>query len=203
MPSHRIRKSGQRLQDEAGCQKPSMIVRPRKRKTMRHLHVKNVTAKAQFATRGGRRYRYRLEITKHDASKAPKTACVVMQNPSYAGEEAADKSVQFMEKNVFELGLPEFKDVERLIVVNQFARIQTNDFVGLPSDIGPKNDQAIEFALEESKIIIIGWGVGNRFEARKKFVLGLLKRMRGKKLYQTRMHPSRGRYAQFIQPLSL
>ncbi len=168
---------------------------------MRHLHVKNVTVKAQFAR--GRRYRYRLEITKIGAAKAPKTACVVMQNPSYAGEEAADKSVQFMEKNVFELGLPEFKDVERLIVVNQFARIQTNDFVGLPSDIGRKNDQAIEFALKESKIIIIGWGVGNRFEARKEFVLGLLKRMRSKKLYQTRMHPSRGRYAQFIQPLSL
>jgi hypothetical protein len=169
---------------------------------MRHLHIKNVTAKAQFATEGGFQYRYRLEITKVGASRSPKTACVVMQNPSCAGEEKADKSVQFMEKNVFELGLPEFKGVERLIVVNQFARIQTKNFVGLPRDIGAKNNKAVETALEESEIIIIGWGVGNRFEAQREFVLGLLKRMRGKRLYKTKMHPSRGRYAEFIQPLS-
>lgn len=170
---------------------------------MHYSHIKNVTAKAQFATEGDLRYRYRLEISKVGASRFPKTACVVMQNPSYAGEEESDKSVRFMERNVFELGLPEFKGVERLVVVNQFARIQTNDFVGLPSDIGEENDKAIEAALEESEIIIIGWGVSNRFEARKKFVLGLLKHMGSKHLYETRMHPSRGRYAGFIQPLSI
>jgi hypothetical protein len=170
---------------------------------MRHLHIKNVIAKAHFATEGSLRYRYRLEITKIGASRFPKTACVVMQNPSYAGEDEADKSVQFMEKNVFERGLPEFKGVERLIVVNQFARIQTNDFVGLPSDIGTKNDKAIESALEDSEIIIIGWGSSNRFGERKEFVLGLLKRMHGKQIYKTKMHPSRGRYAEFIQPLSI
>ena len=95
------------------------------------------------------------------------------------------------------------RGVERLIVVNQFARVQTNDFEGLPSDIGPGNNRAIAAALKESQIIIIGWGVGNRFEARKKWVLDLLKRLRGKKLYQTRSHPSRGRYAGFIRPLHL
>ena len=170
---------------------------------MRHLHIKGVTAQAQFSTEGGTLYRYRLEITKTGAAKSAKTACVVMQNPSYAGEEVADKSVQFMEKNVFELDLPEFAGVERLIVVNQFARVQTNDFAGLASDIGAKNNKAIESALHESEIIIIGWGVSNRFEARKSFVLGLLKNMPGKRLYKTRMHPSRGKYAGFIQPLAI
>lgn len=170
---------------------------------MRHLHIKNVTVKALFATEGGLRYRYRLEITKDGASKTSKTACVVMQNPSYAGEDEADKSVQFMEKNVFERGLPEFKDVERLIVVNQFARIQTNDFDGTAYDIGTQNDKAIEAALEESEIIIIGWGSSDRFVDRKEFVLGLLKRMHGKQLYKTKMHPSRGRYAGFIQQLNI
>lgn len=170
---------------------------------MRYLHIKNVTAKAQFATENGLKYRYRLDITKVGASSSPKTACVVMQNPSYAGEEEADKSVQFMEKNVFEKDLPEFKGVERIIVVNQFARIQTNDFVGLSSDIGTKNDKAIETALAETEIIIIAWGASNRFEARKEFVLSLLKRMQGKQFYKTKMHPSRGRYADFIQPLSV
>lgn len=171
---------------------------------MRYLHIKNVTAKAQFATENGLRYRYRLEITKDGVSESPKTACVVMQNPSYAGEEEADKSVQFMEKNVFEQGLTEFNSVERLIVVNQFARIQTNDFAGLPHEIGTQNDNAIEAALEESGIIIIGWGSSNRFVERQEFVLELLKRMmHEKQLYKTRMHPSRGCYADFIQPLSI
>jgi len=171
---------------------------------MRHLHIKNVIAKAQFATENGLRYRYRLEITKDGASESPKTACVVMQNPSYAGEEEADKTVQFMEKNVFEQGLTEFNGVERLIVVNQFARIQTNDFAGLPYEIGTQNDNSIEAALKESEIIIIGWGSSNRFVERQEFVLELLKRMmHEKQLYKTRMHPSRGRYADFIQPLSI
>jgi hypothetical protein len=168
---------------------------------MHHLHIKNVVAKAQFATEGGQDYRYRLEITKVGASKSPKTVCAVMQNPSYAGEAEADKSVQFLEKNVFELQLPEFEGVERLIVVNQFARIQTTGFVGRPSDLGAKNNSAIEAALNESEIIVIAWGSGNRFGARKKFILGLLKGLRSKRFYQTRMHPSRGRYAGFIMPL--
>ncbi len=170
---------------------------------MRHLHIENVTARAEFATEGGLEYRYRLEITKVGAAKEPKTACVVMQNPSYAGEAWADKSVQFMEKNVFLLGLPEFMGVERLIVVNQFARIQTNDFVGLASEIGSKNNKAIETAIKKSEIIIIAWGSGNRFEARKEFVLNVLRRTAGKQLYKTKMHPSRGRYDGFIQPFSV
>jgi len=170
---------------------------------MRHLHIKNVAAKAEFSTEGGQEYRYRLEITKIGASKSPKTVCVVMQNPSYAGEAEADKSVQFLEKNVFELGLPEFKGVERLVVVNQFARIQTNGFNGLMSDLGAKNNTAIEAALNESEIIVIAWGSGNRFDARKAFILDLLKGLSGKCFYQTRMHPSRGRYAGFIMPLGI
>lgn len=170
---------------------------------MRHLHINNVIAKPQFAAEGGIDYRYRLVITRIGAAKPPLTACVVMQNPSYAGADVADKSVQFMEKNVFERGLPEFAGVERLIVVNQFARIQTNNFAGLQTDIGKKNNQAIREALAASDIIIIGWGVSNRFEARKEFVYGVLRQLRGKKLYQTRMHPSRGHYAGFIQPLTI
>jgi hypothetical protein len=62
-----------------------------------------------------------LEIVLNGAAPTGKTVCVVMQNPSYAGEDVADKSVQFMEKVVFQKGLAEFTDVRRLIVVNQFV----------------------------------------------------------------------------------
>ncbi|WP_082306064.1 DUF1643 domain-containing protein [Achromobacter piechaudii] len=170
---------------------------------MRYLHIKNVSVSAEFSTEADILYRYRLEINRDGALESSKTVCVVMQNPSYAGEEEADKSVQFLEKNIFELDLTEFKSVGRLIVVNQFARVQTNGFAGLPSDIGSRNDQAIAAAVMESEIVVIAWGSSNRFHARKEYVLDLLKRQQGKLFYQTRMHPSRGRYAGFIMPLEI
>jgi hypothetical protein len=170
---------------------------------MRYRHISNVTAKAHFETEGDVLFRYRLEITKAGASSSPRTACVVMQNPSYAGEDVADKSVQFMEKNVFERGLPEFVGVERLVVVNQFARVQTKGFRGLPSEIGSKNNLAIETGFAESEIIIIGWGSTNPFKERKDFVLGLLARLPNKRLLITSSHPSRGKYAGFIHPFDI
>jgi hypothetical protein len=90
--------------------------------------------------------------------------------------------------------------VRRLIVVNQFARIQTNGFQGEPHEIGPKNNAAIKKVLQEADHIILGWGKANPFEERKKFVLGLLQKLKGKKFFQTRMHPSRGHYKDFILP---
>jgi hypothetical protein len=155
----------------AACSR--LISRCQELKPMRHLHVKNVAGKARFATEGGQEYHYRLEITKIGASRSPKTVCVVMQEPSYAGKAEADKSLQCLEKNVFELGLPEFEGVERLVVVNQFARIQTNGFVGLTYDLGAYNNEAIETTLIESEIVVNAWGSGNRFDARKAFILDL------------------------------
>ena len=126
-----------------------------------------------------------------------------MQNQSYASVDMADKSIQFMEKVVFQKGFPELPPIRRLIVVNQFARIQTAGFMGLPDDIGSKNNATIESTLKESEVVILAWGSGNRFEERKAFVVGLLRQMVGKQLFKTRMHPARGRYADFIQPLNI
>lgn len=173
---------------------------PNKKACVLYKHIPRAVVRAEFRLYGNVRYRYRLEITLSDSAATDKTACVVMQNPSYACEEFADKSVQFMEKVVFEKGLPEFRGVGRLIVVNQFAKIQTNDFQGLSHEIGPLNDAAIKAVLEESDIVILGWGSSNRFVERKAFVLGLLGEMKEKTVFKTRMHPSRGRYEGFIQP---
>lgn len=167
---------------------------------MRYKHIDGVAVRAQFSEEKKPLYRYRLEITLQDVPAQGTTACVVMQNPSVASTDKADKSVQFMEKVVFQKKLPEFDGVQRLIVVNQFAYIQTNEFQGLPQHIGENNNAAIEAALRESDIVIIAWGAGNSFEDRKAFVLGLLKQMVGKQLLKTKMHPSRGRYDGFIQP---
>jgi hypothetical protein len=166
------------------------------KKTFKHIEGVNVVAR--FSK--DRKYRYRLQITLQTGPIDGKTACVVMQNPSYADEDIADKSVQVMEKIVFLKKLPEFKDVRKLIVVNQFAFIQTKGFKGQTDHIGPENNSAIKEALLESDYIIIGWGTSNRFKERQGFVHDLVKQMNGERLFRTKMHPSRVRYAGFIQP---
>lgn len=168
---------------------------------MPYKHIDGVDVTAHFSKK--RDYRYRLDVVRRDAPANGRTACVVMMNPSYASEEIADKSVQFMEKIVFLKGYAEFKQVRRLIVVNQFARIQTNGFEGLPHEVGAGNDDAIRTALQESQIIIIAWGCSNPFEERQAFVLSCIKKLRGKQLFKTRTHPSRAAYAGFIQPLQV
>lgn len=167
-------------------------------------HIKGVIAKPKFAEENGRTFRYRLEITKTDAPSSGKTVCVVMQNPSYADEDKADQSVKFMEKLVFSGEHFAFKQVRRLIVVNQFALVQTREFKGKNEDIGKDNDKEIEKALRESDIVIIGWGSSNKFDLRKCVVFCLLKKMSGKQIYKTKVHPSRGSYSEdFIQEFSL
>jgi hypothetical protein len=167
-------------------------------------HIEGVTATAKFTEENGRRFRYRLEITKTDAPSSGKTVCVVMQNPSYADEDMADQSVKFMEKLVFSGEHFAFKQIRRLIVVNQFALVQTSEFQGNDEDIGEDNDKEIENALRESDIVILGWGSSNKFDLRKCVVFCLLKKIPGQKIFKTKVHPSRGSHSEdFIQEFSL
>jgi hypothetical protein len=126
-----------------------------------------------------------------------------MQNPSVADEYIADKSVQFLEKLIFKKGLPQFRRVNRCIIVNQFARIQTRNFKGGGSDLGADNKTYIEKAVGESEIILIAWGKNNPFEERQNAILNLVRKCEGKTLLATRKHPSRGRYHDFVYPLEV
>jgi hypothetical protein len=164
-------------------------------------HRPNLLVQADFATEQGQKYRYRLEITKEGTCSHPRTVCAVMQNPSYAGVDIADKSVQVLERVVFEHGLPQFNGVERLIVINQFAFIQTKDFVGADTQVGSRNNEAIASAMQESEIILIAWGKSNRFSGRQRVVMEMLSELPGKSVLQTSRHPSRVTYDGFIQPL--
>ena len=161
-----------------------------------YRHIDNVRVEPpDFACEQGVRYRYRLEITKHGASRSPKTACVVMQNPSCAGKDIADRSVKFLEKVVFGKQQQAFDGVERLLIVNQFARVQTktsalNRKFGCDSDIGVRNNEAIKSALEEAQVIVIAWGKSNKFKKRQEYVYALLRPMTDKQLYRTRYHPA-------------
>ena len=155
------------------------------------LHRPNLTINADFSSESPPVFRYRLEITKDDASDTPKTVCAIMQNPSYANEEIADKTVHVLEKFVFEKNIAEFKSIERLIVVNQFAFIQTKDFEGTFEQIGNRNDEAISNAIDESDIVLIAWGKENGFTKRQNHILEIVKSKKDKKLLITSRHPSR------------
>ena len=126
------------------------------------------------------------------------TVCAIMQNPSVANEEVADKSVQFLEKLIFEKSYPLFKHVSRLIIVNQFAFIQTNNFVDTNGSIGKNNDVYIKKAIKNSKIILVAWGKTNAHYQRREDIKKIISFFRDKKVYQTKKHPSRGCYEDFI-----
>lgn len=165
-----------------------------------YLHRQNLTITAAFSSEVAPIFRYRLEASKDTASNNPITVCAVMQNPSYASVAIADRSVQVLERVVFEKALAEFDGVERLIVVNQFAFIQTKDFIGTDDQIGEINDDAIGKAVDESEIVLIAWGKENSFLQRQKRILEIVRAKNGKTLLQTSRHPSRVIYDGFIQP---
>jgi hypothetical protein len=163
------------------------------------LHRPGLDIEADFSQEKPPLFRYRLSATKIGACEKPKTVCAIMQNPSYACVEFADKSVQVLERVVFEKGYEQFEDVERLIIVNQFAFIQTNDFVGADEQIGKRNEVAIANALDESEIILLAWGKDNGFAKRQDEILEKVREHKGKIVLQTSKHPSRVNYEGFIE----
>ena len=125
-----------------------------------------------------------------------------MQNPSVANSEVADRSAQFLEKLIFLKGYSEFKDVTEIIIVNQFAYVQTNDFNGSSSHIGPENDLYIKKAVESADIVLIAWGASNGYDERKIAINAIISATQNKTLLQTKAHPSRGTYIDFVMPYS-
>ncbi len=164
---------------------------------MRFEHIKNIKSTAVFSI--DNKYRYVLELTKTDMQKG-KTVCAIMQNPSVANEEVADRSVQFLETLVFLDNYPQFKNVSTLIIVNQFALIQTRDFSGTSNVVGQDNDAHIREAIKRADIVLVAWGTSNNYTERKDTIKRMISSSTGKQVYQTKSHPSRGFHYDFIQP---
>jgi len=162
---------------------------------MVHSHIDNVDVKAVFSKCG--RYRYTLTVSRPDLKTGQKV-CVIMLNPSMANEKVADKSVQFVEKLIFEKSLPEFEGVCELTIANLYAFLQTKDFEGRKDQIGRLNNSYIEKSITGSDIILIGWGKSNKFAERVEQVKEMLAKHHGKKVYRTKKHPSRGFYKDFL-----
>lgn len=166
------------------------------------LHRSGLVIETDFSNENPPVFRYRLSATMVGACSTPKTLCAIMQNPSEACVEFADRSVQVLERVVFEKDFEELRDIERLIIVNQFAFIQKRDFVGSREQIGPQNNAAIDKAIRQSKIILIAWGKNNMFVQRQNEILEMIRCHEGKRILQTSRHPSKVIYSGFIQELS-
>lgn len=159
-------------------------------------HLDGLTISAVFSDCGN--YRYLLEIKKN-AIKRGKRVCAIMLNPSIADETQADKSVQFLEKLIFEKADPYFKNVSQLSVVNLFAFIQTRNFEGGPDQVGVQNDRYLEATVKNSDIVLIAWGKTCAYSERKALVMKLLDKYTEKEILITKSHPSRGSYQNFIR----
>lgn len=165
-----------------------------------YRHIPEVTAKAVFSH--CENFRYSLTVQNRDLS-AGKTVCVIMQNPSLANQDIADKSAQFLEKLIFQKEYKEFKNVAKIIIVNQFAFIQTNDFKCSDEAIGVDNDSHILKSIEASDIVLIAWGISNKYKKRQAHINSLIKQFPNKTLLQTKKHPSRGTYTDFLKPYNI
>jgi hypothetical protein len=169
---------------------------------MIYRHIEQVSAKALFSK--CKKYRYRLDISLNKPIDSDtKIVCAVMQNPSVANSDFADKSVQFLEKLIFTKDDSNFSGVKKLIVVNQFAFVQTNDFSGKNAYIGPDNDSYIQQAISESDIILVAWGRSNAYVARKKAINAILRKTIGKTLLLGKAHPSRASYDDYVSAYNI
>ncbi len=162
---------------------------------MIYRHLDNLKIAATFSDCG--KFRYRLKINNPERGHG-KLLCVIMQNPSDANEAKADKSVQFLERLIFNSGYQEFEDVSEMIIVNQFAFIQKKDFSGKEKHIGPENDYYIKDALGKADMVLIAWGKGNNYGQRKQSILEMIKSSGEKTVLETKKHPSRGSYKDFL-----
>ncbi len=158
-------------------------------------HLPNLEISAIFSE--DKKYRYRLTIVNKSCIKGD-TLCVIMQNPSIANIEIADKSVQFLEKLVFEKKVRPFKKIQKMVIVNQFALVQTKDFSGTKKAIGVQNDIIIQESIEKADYVLIAWGKTNPYDERQEAIHNFLEDMDCKNIFATKKHPSRGTYQDFI-----
>ena len=160
-----------------------------------YRHLPDLEVKAVFSDCGN--YRYLLKIKRMGVASG-KRVCAIMLNPSVANEWQADKSVQFLEKLIFEKAIPYFNKVTEIWIANLFAYIQTKNFKGTPEQVGELNDHYLASAIAAADIVLIAWGKSCSHPERQSKVGELLSRYPDKILLVTKRHPSRGQYENFV-----
>jgi hypothetical protein len=142
-----------------------------------------------------RKHRYLMEILMKD--EGTRIVCAVMQNPSYACKEIADKSINFLEQLIFTKGRPEFKNVGKLVIVNQFSYIQTTKFKGGTDKLDEKTNFYIHIGISQADIILLAWGPNNKYKDRSDDIKSYIDFTK-QEVYFTKTHPSHGKYDELI-----
>ncbi len=165
-----------------------------------YAHLEDLRVTAHFSNND--QFRYRLSVEDPGCS-AGKTVCIIMQNPSDANEEIADKSVQFLERLIFDSRHRVFGPVRKIHIVNLFALVKKKDFKAADACIGPENDKVIAQCVEDSEIVLLAWGKNKDNNKRIETILNLLATAENKELFASKKHPSRGYYQDFIVPYTV
>jgi hypothetical protein len=115
-----------------------------------------------------RKYRWSLFRLWQPASPL---ACYVLLNPSTADESENDPTVERCQVRAMNAGFG------GLIVVNIFAWRSTDPAVlyTLPDPVGPENDAAIVRAVQQSKLVVCGWGMHGDLRGRGREVEKLIR----------------------------
>jgi hypothetical protein len=144
--------------------------------------------------------KYRYWISRIWDRKKP-IGCFICINPSKASAEYSDQTMGNCNNLTASWGWGGF------YIVNLFAYIATEqkDMKKYKNKIGEENDKAINFAVENSDVIVLAWG--NEYKNRGKDVLALLS---GKKLYCIKknkgggyLHPNRINYQEHLKPIPI
>lgn len=121
--------------------------------------------------------RYRLDLLLVGEIENPKSLPAILMNPSKANEEVSDPTVNRLAKYVFlnRKNYPELTRVNRIILTNLYAVYETypvavnnliNDkglafVIGIEDGARFNNNKIINEAINESDIVLIGWGKGS------------------------------------------
>jgi len=113
---------------------------------------------------------YRYKLWRH-FNPSPERLCnFIMLNPSTAGENVNDPTVERCERRAREYGY------DGLIVTNLFAWRSTDPraMKAAFDPVGPENDAAILAAAQESAIRIVAWGLHGLYRGRSLWVYEML-----------------------------
>lgn len=116
-------------------------------------------------------------------------ATLVLMNPSKANQFKSDYTVTRCMNYLIDYEDGRYGSLE---VVNLFAKMETKSgkVKGKMAEVGKYNDDAIRLAVDQAKIVIVGWGSAKKFKWRIKEVLELLKPYENK-LYHFRDNSGR------------
>ena len=99
-------------------------------------------------------YRYRLSRIWSNHGGLARLACWILLNPSTADQDVLDPTLRRG------LGFTKALGLDGMLVVNLFGLRSTDPraLLAASDPVGPENDEFIQGAVNESELVVLGWG---------------------------------------------